>query len=917
MRKHMQRMTVLILVVAMVFTMTAGVSAATYTSGDYVGEKFSHPDNPVKTVDGIVDYVGNGVVAASDQGQGDRGQNYSWAAIGYGDYMYVSTCYNAMGNTLTLMDSVLGNDFEPETMTAMLNVLYNGHFYTGEPDGGNPGGVLVKVNVNTGEVTLLMSRATTGESCLFRNVCEYQGKLYFCGSVNGLPSIYQLDPTTDETKMVYQGMTLEDYYAGYVAGICTGIRGLCEFNGQLIVSCVNKEGPVILSSTHPWDGQEAFTQIADQEDLFGYPAYHYDDSIYGGSIWEMVDFNGSLYVSICTGTEENMPDENTMQSFALVRGDQAEDGSWQWTSVIGDQQKDGAKYTFGIDPERTRAGAGVLMVYGDYLYIGEYNDEQIALENVLFSIDFDFVNANLSQSVSLYRMDKNEDIQLVMGDATEMFPEGSLSGLESGFGRRENQYIWRMNVYDGKLYVGTFDTSSLLEPVGQFSNGDLANMTPEEWEQLLEFIRILLELHNGSEDEGDTGSNGDARIQRVAQLMEDNTDAQLAVQLAGSDVTIMAADSGTDPAIADLLDMIQGIITCAAALKDSVRGFDCYVTEDGVNFETITVDGLADPYNHGLRVYANTDAGMCIGTANPFYGTQLWTLGEDITAKNSITTNLDIDFDNNVTAYAATAPVDTREFTFTVTPADPAATILVNGEVLKGYHGSVALKQGVMNTVVISIVNTDGTQADYTFAIFPLLCDNGENCPSARFNDVDPTRWYHLGIDFCVANGIMIGTHETVFGTNDPTSRAQLVTMLWRMSGSPEPEGMSPFEDVPADRYYTKAVAWAWENNVIAGTSETTFAPNANVSRQDFAVILYHFTHEVLGLDVSAAADLSAYPDAENISGYAKDAMAWAVAEKLISGVYWDTQIILQPKGRATRAQVASIIYRYYAEVLN
>ena len=79
----------------------------------------------------------------------------------------------------------------------------------------------------------------------------------------------------------------------------------------------------------------------------------------------MVDFNGSLYVSLCTGTPENMPDSNTMQSFALVRGDQAEDGSWSWTSVIGDQEKDGARYTFGIDPERTRAGAGVLTVWGE------------------------------------------------------------------------------------------------------------------------------------------------------------------------------------------------------------------------------------------------------------------------------------------------------------------------------------------------------------------------------------------------------------------------------------------------------------------------------------------------------------------------------------------------------------------------
>ncbi len=115
--------------------------------------------------------------------------------------------------------------------------------------------------------------------------------------------------------------------------------------------------------------------------------------------------------------------------FALVRGDQDEDGVWSWHAVIGDQWEDGAKYPFGIDPSRTRAGAGVLMVYGDYLYIGEYNDEEIALENVLFDIDFDFVNENLRQSVNLYRMDREEQIELVVGDPTPCSPRAAFLAL--------------------------------------------------------------------------------------------------------------------------------------------------------------------------------------------------------------------------------------------------------------------------------------------------------------------------------------------------------------------------------------------------------------------------------------------------------------------------------------------------------
>ena len=254
---------------------------------------------------------------------------------------------------------------------------------------------------------------------------------------------------------------------------------MAVFNGEFIASCVGVDGPYILKSSDPSAGQSSFKKIATKSDLFNYPAYHYTDSIYGGSIWEMVEFNGSLYVALCTGTQDNKPDEHTMQSFAIVRGDENSDGSWTWTPVVGDKS-DGARYTFGIDPERTRAGACNMLVYNDHLYIGEYEDIEIALEDVVFNKNVEFLAKNLEQSVSLYRMDKNENMELVVGDATEMFPNGGISGLGSGFGHHENQYIWQSTVYDGKMYFGTFDSSSLLEPIGQFTNGDLLNMTPEE-----------------------------------------------------------------------------------------------------------------------------------------------------------------------------------------------------------------------------------------------------------------------------------------------------------------------------------------------------------------------------------------------------------------------------------------------------
>ena len=596
-----------------------------YNKNGYTFEKLSHPEKDVKTADGVVDYLGDGAVdvvtdpEAEGYNAGDRGQNYAWAAVGYGDWIYVGTCYAAIGNTLSLMKSSLGDEFDDRVLKATFDALYNGTFFLEEADGGKPKGVLVKINTKTGETKVLMSGTLNGHTPLFRNAIEYHGKLYFCGSVGGggigfLPSVWQVDPETDECKVVYAGLnSVQDYAAAHKEGISTGIRGMCVYQDQLVISNVTmdaatgKSGATLLISSDP---EKGFTQIADSESLFNYPAYRYADSIYGGSIWDMVEYNNSLYVSICTGTLDNMPNKNTMQSFALVRGDRNADGTFTWTPVAGDQKKDGARYTFGIDPERTRSGAANLMVFNDYLYIGEYNDEEIALERVLFSktgknadgqfgggLDCRFLNANLDQSVNLYRMDKNENMELVVGNSTKMFPNGSLSGLKSGFGRNENQYIWRMEVYDGKLYVGTHDASSLLECFGQFVNGNLLRRTPSEWKDQWNYLKALMKAL------ATVDPNGTGNPDTLAQTIK------FSYNFVFKNITVRNMASA---------------IKLLNYLRTAKRGFDLYVTEDGVNFETITIDGFGDPYNHGLRVFATTDQGLGLGTANPFYGTQIW-----------------------------------------------------------------------------------------------------------------------------------------------------------------------------------------------------------------------------------------------------------------------------------------------------
>ena len=170
-----------------------------YSKDDQTFEKITHPEKDVKTADGIVDYLGDSAVgivtdpADESYNVGDRGQNYAWSAIGYGDWLYVGTCYAAMGNTLSLMKSSLGDKYDEKVLQATFDAMFNGSFFNTEEDGGNAKGVLVKINTKTGETKLLMAKSFNGYAPLFRNAVEYHGKLYFCGSVvganGGLPSV--------------------------------------------------------------------------------------------------------------------------------------------------------------------------------------------------------------------------------------------------------------------------------------------------------------------------------------------------------------------------------------------------------------------------------------------------------------------------------------------------------------------------------------------------------------------------------------------------------------------------------------------------------------------------------------------------------------------------------------------------------
>ena len=217
-----------------------------------------------------------------------------------------------------------------------------------------------------------------------------------------------------------------------------------------------------------------------------------------------------------------------------------------------------------------------------------------------------------------------------------------------------------------------------------------------------------------------------------------------------------------------------------------------------------------------------------------------------------------------------------------------------------GYDTGVPLDQVVMDYIAEEL-NGTVTAADY-----------GE--PAGRihtisYNDVVAGDWFAEAVNYVTLTDLMNGTGEG-FSPNNNLTRAQMATVLYRMAGEPEGTIENPFSDVADGQWYTDAVVWAAETGITVGTSENTFNPNDNVTREQMATFLYRFA-EYESLDpIEVTGDLSAFPDADKVSEFATEAMTWAVGQKIIAGVDGN----LAPDGTATRAQVATVLMRYTVE---
>ena len=232
--------------------------------------------------------------------------------------------------------------------------------------------------------------------------------------------------------------------------------------------------------------------------------------------------------------------------------------------------------------------------------------------------------------------------------------------------------------------------------------------------------------------------------------------------------------------------------------------------------------------------------------------------------------------------------------TVTLTPAPDAGYQVGTVAVTDRFGEAVAVTENADGTYVFTMPNGQVT-VTVTFEQAPL-----------PFHDVTEGDWFYDAVRYAYENGLMDGVGEGLFAPNSETTRAQLVTILYRLAGQPAVSGDLPFTDVEAGTWYTDAVAWAAENGIVNGTTDATFAPGEDITREQLVTILYRYA-ESKGYDVSASADLSGYPDAGQVQDYAQPAMAWAVAEGIVEGV----DGTLNPAGNASRAQIATILMRF------
>lgn len=614
-----------------------------YTSdtGNYTATKLSHPNDDVMQPDGIVDY---------ENGVADRGQNYSWSAVGYGDYMYVGVLYGAMLQTIQIMAAQ--NNIDYSIFKAGIDVLYNGTLFMGDeinnPDNEDRS-LILKLNTKTGEVSVIVPP----NNASYRSAIEYKDKLYFAASSNQ-PYLLEIDPTTDETKIVYGG----------------AIWDMVEFNNKLYVTVVtgksgNKQAfAMFCGEENKETGKWSFNLvIGDENDGAKYPyglgadrsgaanLFVYDNHLYIGgyndpmiALPSVLNMNFEpIYKDLASPVCLWRMDEN--ESIEMIAGEPND----LFPTVLGNQS---AGFGSNLNQYVWR-----MAEYDNKLYVGTFDIGSLAYPLMQFTngdvlhMTQEEIESQINYIKILLNLikEKNDNIPDSVNDVIDNNTDDIIDDVDDAIDITDDIADETIDEVDNDTTITEstdINTKSSDSEEAQYINSLSDESQNAVENSLTELYDGLSELETVLDEEAYSEIETYGLSDSLLNIYQNLVNEYLKIRDLLPEDLVEILDKTLNQ---DSVDNLFYFLETCKYLSAGERGFDLLVSEDGINFETITTNGFGDPYNHGCRIFAVTNSGLTLGTANPFYGTQVWKITDNQrgTILDSIIKNTDVTYNNN------------------------------------------------------------------------------------------------------------------------------------------------------------------------------------------------------------------------------------------------------------------------------
>lgn len=617
-----------------------------------------------------------------------------------------------------------------------------------------------------------------------------------------------------------------------------------------------------------------------------------------------------------------------------------------------------AENMFIMVPTRVEVSSDLAERYG---YADDVTDGVSALDVLVKYHELTFGEDFTKDSKSDYLVVSNGTITTVNGEKTSAFSfavNGEFPCDKNGEYNTQYGYtgytISQAPIAEDSTVEFFFyqDTSMYMDYYTWFTDADgnrLNTLTVQAGTDFTLGMDGYMYAYGGSlkpEDRETHGAALDPEDLQICTVGEDGTLTPVEGKTIGEDgqvtLSFAAAGSYVLSAIGDeYTDIVSPWlpVTVTAAPKSNDAGVRSVTVADieaaagENNTYTVTVpygtDVTADSF-----VIVTSDSGATVGALT--HDGNVWSF--TITAEDGVTSRT-----YTVTVSFTEAPKSNDAGVRSITVAGVNAKTSVNNEytvtvpygtnvtassfviITNHARATVGALTHIKNVWYFTVTAEDGvTTASYTVTVTTAALptpikpavDNtkpaSDSKPKLPFTDVSTSDWFYSDVMFVYENGLFSGTDSRSFSPNASMTRAMLVTVLYRLEGEPAGTGSSSFSDVCSGSYYEKAVAWAAANGIVTGTGSTSFSPDAKVTREQLAAILYRYA-QYKKQDTDAGAKLDSFSDAGNVSGYASEALSWAVSEGLINGASGR----LMPKGDATRAQVAAILHRFVENVMD